>query len=473
MPVSFAGKFIAEKGDWQQVKIPWSAFGGSWRGTDLPDAELNPSVIRRVGVLLGDKKNGPFDLEVDYIRTYGKGQGAEAAESVTKAKPAGKPDKAAKPGSLIATAVADGRFTTLKAALDAAGLTTFFQWDNKLTVFAPTDEAFAKLPKGTVEDLLKPENKEQLVAILSYHVHPGSADLATILRDEELKTVEGNALKASFSKGRVRINDAAILDADIQCKDGIIHVIDTVLLPPSKPKPKNLLTTAEAAGSFSTLIAAAKAAGLIPALEGKDSLTVFAPTDEAFAALPKGTVESLLKEENRGKLIKILTSHVVSGKVSAGDALNAGNAKSLSGSELTFEIKNGLLMVNDSVVRTAGIDGGNGTIHAISSVIGFPESGEATNSPPTTSLKKADPTKLIVSAIERGVPLYNSGNVQACSDVYEKCIVALSENSEIDAKTRQMLGKVADTGMQHDINRRAWFFRSALDKMLERLMAQS
>ncbi|MGY8643311.1 MAG: CIA30 family protein [Verrucomicrobiales bacterium] len=473
MPVSFAGKFVAEKGDWQQITIPWNMFKGSWRGTDLPNEKLNPAVIRRAGILLGDKKNGPFALEIDYIRTYGKDKGTAVGESLSQSTPAKKNEQAAQDGSIIATAVADGRFKTLKAALDAAGLTTFFQWDNKLTVFAPTDEAFAKLPKGTVEDLLKPENKGQLVAILSYHVHPGSAELADALRSGELKTVEGTSVEAIFSKGRVRINNAAVLDADIKCTDGIIHVIDTVLLPESKPKPKNLLTTAEGAGSFTTLLAAAKAAGLVPALEGKDPLTVFAPTDEAFAALPKGTVESLLKEENRSKLIKLLTSHVVSGKLSAGDALNAGKAKSLSGAELNFQINDGILNVNGSAIRTTGIDGGNGIIHVISSVIGFPEIQDAAATSSTTSVDNADATKLIITAIERGVPLYNQGDIAECADIYETCIVALSENSAVNAKTREMLSKVADAGKEHDVNRRAWIYRSALDKMFEILKAQS
>ncbi|MDB4408907.1 CIA30 family protein, partial [Akkermansiaceae bacterium] len=473
MPISFSGKFMAVKGDWQQVEIPWSAFKGSWRGTDLPNEKLNPAVIRRAGVLLGDKKNGPFNLEIDYIRTYGKGKGEAVKAPITKAKPTKKNTKALlRPDSLIATAVADGRFKTLKAALDAAGLSTFFQWDNKLTVFAPTDEAFAKLPKGTVENLLKPENKEQLVAILTYHVFAGSANLVDALRDGELKTIEGTSIKASFSEGRVRINGATVLDADIRCSDGIIHVIDSVLMPESKPKPKNLLTTAEGAGSFNTLLAAAKAAGLVSALEGKDPLTVFAPTDEAFAALPKGTVESLLKAENRGKLIKLLTTHVVSGKVSAGDALNAGKAKSLSGAELNFSINNGTLNVNGSAIRTTGINGGNGIIHVISSVIGFPEIEGKTASTTTISVTNADAIRLIITAIERGVPLYNRGDIAECAEVYGNCILALCESSGVPTKTREMLRKLADAGKEHDVNRRAWIYRSALDEILGVLNTQ-
>lgn len=231
MEVSFSGKFQTTKGKWQQVKIPFSDFNASFRGTELPDRRLNPAKIKRIGILLGDKQNGPFNLEIDWIRTYGKGQGnftnqgKASANSETTALSDGSQD-------LIATAVADGRFTILKKALDTAGLTTFFQWDNKLTVFAPTDEAFAKLPKVLLDDLLKPENKEKLVSILSYHVTPGSTDLSDVLKSKEVKTIQGAPLRFAFSKGRIRVNNSTVIDGDLKCSDGIIHVIDTVLLPP-------------------------------------------------------------------------------------------------------------------------------------------------------------------------------------------------------------------------------------------------
>lgn len=229
-PVSFSGEFSTKAGEWEQVKIPFDSFRGSWRGTDLPAQKLNPADIRRVGILLGDKQNGPFALEVDWIRTYGKGQGTFTERSVppksTEAKPAGLMP-------LIETAVADGRFTIFKQALDAAKLTPFFQWENQLTVFAPTDEAFQKLPEGVLEDLLRPENKEKLIAILSHHVVVGSAGLPDALGLGKVTTIEGSPLEVRFSEGRVRVNEAILLNANIECSDGVIHVVDTVLLPPS------------------------------------------------------------------------------------------------------------------------------------------------------------------------------------------------------------------------------------------------
>lgn len=253
--VSFAGEIPTTKGKWQQVKIPFSAFKGSFRGTDLPDAVLNPAAIERVWILLGDKKQGSFDLEVDWIRTYGKGQGnfneqRESAEvSVAKAEVVEKAEKKSaspKSSALIATAVADGRFTILKQALDAAGLTTFFQWDDPLTIFAPTDEAFAKLPEGVLEDLLRPENKKKLITLLSYHVSTGANGLGDALKAKEVSTIEGSPVEFSFSDGKVRVNGAALIDADVKCSDGVIHVIDSVLVP-SQLKIKTVLSYASAA----------------------------------------------------------------------------------------------------------------------------------------------------------------------------------------------------------------------------------
>ena len=477
MPISFSGNFTPEAGKWQQIKIPFSDLKGGWRGMDLPDKQFDPSIVRKLGLLIGDKVSGPFNLEVEYIRTYGEGQSNFSERNPET--PAEKQAAKARPnsGSVIDLVASDERFSTLKAALDAAKLTTFFQWDNKKTVFAPTNDAFAKLPKGTVESLLKPENKDRLVQILSYHVHPGDLNLAAALGSKNVETVEKSPIRVAFRDGAVKVNDSSLLEADIEATDGKIHVIDSVLLP--KPKETNLLTTAQGAGSFKTLLAAAKEAGLVPALTGKDPLTVFAPTDEAFAALPEGTVEGLLKKENRKQLIELLTTHVVSGKVSAGDALNAKAVKSLSGSELEFAINNGLFTVNDSIIRSTGIDGGNGIIHVIDSVIGFankasdygscPESDNEP-SPETTSVGNQSAADVIAAAIEKGVPLYNSGKISECAELYENALLSLSEMENLDGRAREALGKVARAGKQYDHDRRAWFYRHALDETMRLIL---
>ena len=132
---------------------------------------------------------------------------------------------------IVDTAVAAGSFKTLVAAVQAAGLVDTLKGAGPFTVFAPTDEAFAKLPPGTVEDLLKPENKAKLAAILTYHVVAGQVMAKEAMKLHEAKTVNGEELMIKTSMGSVMINDAKVVKSDIVCSNGVIHVIDTVLLP--------------------------------------------------------------------------------------------------------------------------------------------------------------------------------------------------------------------------------------------------
>lgn len=133
---------------------------------------------------------------------------------------------------IVEVAVAGG-FDTLVAAVKAAGLVETLQGDGPFTVFAPTDEAFAKLPEGTLESLLKPENKDQLIAILTYHVVPGEVTSGQVVKLESAETVQGAAIDINTSDEGVMINNAKVLMADVQASNGVVHVIDTVLLPPT------------------------------------------------------------------------------------------------------------------------------------------------------------------------------------------------------------------------------------------------
>jgi uncharacterized surface protein with fasciclin (FAS1) repeats len=140
-----------------------------------------------------------------------------------------KPKAASK--DIVDTAVAAGSFKTLAAALQAAGLVDTLKGAGPYTVFAPTDEAFAKLPAGTVDELLKPENKEKLVAILTYHVVPGDVMAAQVVKMNSAKTVNGQSVSISSKGGTVMVDNAKVVKADIACTNGVIHVIDTVLMP--------------------------------------------------------------------------------------------------------------------------------------------------------------------------------------------------------------------------------------------------
>ena len=151
-----------------------------------------------------------------------------------------------KPKDIVDTAVAAGNFKTLAAALKAADLVETLKGKGPFTVFAPTDEAFAKLPEGTVADLLKPENKAKLAGILTYHVVPGKVMAADVVKLSKAKTVQGSEVKIKVEDGKVMVDNANVVKTDIKCGNGVIHVIDAVILP------KDIVDTAVAAGSFKT-----------------------------------------------------------------------------------------------------------------------------------------------------------------------------------------------------------------------------
>ncbi len=136
-----------------------------------------------------------------------------------------------KAADIVDTAVAAGQFETLAAALTAAGLVDTLKGDGPFTVFAPTDEAFAQLPEGTVEMLLLPENRDQLIAVLTYHVVPGAVSAADVVGLDSATTVNGEDIAIAFEDGTVSIDNATVIAADIEASNGIIHVIDSVILP--------------------------------------------------------------------------------------------------------------------------------------------------------------------------------------------------------------------------------------------------
>ena len=278
------------------------------------------------------------------------------------------------PKDIVDTAVGAGNFKTLVAAVQAAGLVETLKGEGPFTVFAPTDAAFAKLPKETLAELLKPENKAKLAGILAYHVVPGKVMAADVVKLTEAKTVQGASAKVMVEGGAVKIDAANVTATDIVCSNGVVHVIDSVILPPepkvsTKPAAKDIVDTAVAAGSFKTLVAAVQAAGLVETLKGDGPFTVFAPTDAAFAKLPKETLADLLKPENKAKLAAILTYHVVPGKVMAADVVKLTEAKTVQGSSAKIAVEGSSVMVDGAKVTATDIVCGNGVIHVIDAVI--------------------------------------------------------------------------------------------------------
>jgi len=156
--------------------------------------------------------------------------GAAVVNHLAPARAAGT-TAAPAPKDIVDSAVAAGSFKTLAAALQAAGLVDTLKGPGPFTVFAPTDDAFAKLPAGTIDSLLKPENKDQLVKILTYHVVSGKVLAADVLKLDSAKTVQGGSLSIKVTDGKVTVDNATVTKTDIVASNGVIHVIDSVMLP--------------------------------------------------------------------------------------------------------------------------------------------------------------------------------------------------------------------------------------------------
>lgn len=295
-----------------------------------------------------------------------------ACAPVATPAPASTPmqlEPTAAPLTIVDVAVADGRFTTLVAALQAADLVDTLTGEGPYTVFAPTDDAFAKLPAGTIEDLLKPENKQMLTDILLNHVVAGNVMASAVAGLTEAETVFGNKVAVNVEDGKVFINDAEVIITDILASNGVIHVVDTVLLPAAEESAMDIVDLAAADGRFTKLVAAVEAAGLVETLKSEGPFTVFAPTDEAFAKLPAGTIEELLKPENKQKLTDILLYHVLPAKVMASAVTDGLIADSALGTSVFFKLDMGTAYINEAQIVSTDIEASNGVIHVIDTVI--------------------------------------------------------------------------------------------------------
>jgi uncharacterized surface protein with fasciclin (FAS1) repeats len=271
---------------------------------------------------------------------------------------------------IVDTAVAAGSFTKLVAAVQAADLVATLKGPGPFTVFAPTDAAFAKLPAGALDDLLKPENKAKLQSVLTYHVVPGKVLAADVVKLTKAKTVQGSDVTITVTGSTVKINDATVVMTDVLASNGVIHVIDAVLLPPAPAAAtKDIVDTAVAAGSFTKLVAAVQAADLVATLKGPGPFTVFAPTDAAFAKLPAGALDDLLKPANKAKLQAVLTYHVVAGKVLAADVVKLTKAKTVQGADVAITVNGTNVKINDANVIMTDVAASNGVIHVIDAVL--------------------------------------------------------------------------------------------------------
>jgi len=264
----------------------------------------------------------------------------------------------------------------LVAAVVAGDLAETLSSPGPFTVFAPTNEAFGALPDGTLDTLLKPENKDQLVDILTYHVLPAQVLSTDLKFFQSVATVEGKNVHVVKTNKGVYVGPSVkelktVVGADNLASNGVAHIIDGVLLPPSSlgdSKP-NIVELAQSVDDLSTLVAAVVAGDLVETLSSPGPFTVFAPTNEAFGALPEGTLDSLLKPENKDQLVDILTYHVLPAQVLSTDLKPKQIVKTVEGKDLLVSIYEGDVYANKARVVGADNLASNGVAHIIDGVL--------------------------------------------------------------------------------------------------------
>jgi transforming growth factor-beta-induced protein len=313
--------------------------------------------------------------------------------------------------NIVELAAATPALSTLVAALTAGKLTGALSGTGPFTVFAPTNDAFAKLPKGTLDHLLDPKNIKELDAILEYHVIAGAAVYKGDLKSEQkVKTLEGEALeirKTASGQVLVGASPAMVITADVDASNGVVHIIDNVLMPPAPPTPQppaqNIVQLAESVKDLSTLVGAVVAGDLADTLSSPGPFTVFAPTNKAFAALPAGVLQTLMKPENKKELVDILTYHVLPEKVLSTDLKASQVVKTVEGKPLHVTKSGNHVRVGASLkskdlrnVIKADNVASNGVVHIIDGVL-LPPSSTAIGA---TSPTPASATKNIVQLAE-------------------------------------------------------------------------
>jgi uncharacterized surface protein with fasciclin (FAS1) repeats len=263
--------------------------------------------------------------------------------------------------SCVGVAEGNPSFSTLVTAIKDAGLANTLSGTGPFTIFAPTNIAFSNLPSGVLNYLLS--NKTALTQVLEYHVVSGDLMAAQVVTHTSLTSLLGSSIPVYVNGSTVKVGIATITTTNVPCSNGVIHIIDHVLVPEGI---MNIVQTAQYYG-FSTLVTAVQDAGLVTTLSGAGPFTVFAPTNAAFAALPSGTLNSLLA--NKTALANILTYHVVSGEYLASKIVTLSSLMTVEGQSVTISVSMGTVKINSATVIETNVMCINGVIHVIDEVL--------------------------------------------------------------------------------------------------------
>ena len=438
--------FETKPGQWIEVEIPFeecnlNSFGQRVRNA----APLDPASIESVGITLSDKKPGPFAFEVDWIRPLGAATTNEPSSA----------------GSLASVAT-KANLTTLLALVTAAELE--LPKGGRFTIFAPTNEAFAKLPKEQVEFLTSAAGKSTLQTILKHHIVAQSLESSAVLERRRLTALSGQSLE--IDPATLTIDKAHLVATDVTFDGGLVHVIDAVMVPELRTIEE--IVTADT--RFATLRTAIETAGLGVQL-GKANpgpWTLLAPSNNAFGAVPADALSALLKD--KGALTSVLAGHVLPTAIRRDEMLSQGSARTLLGDgNVVFALEGGAITVDGAQIEVADIEAVNGVVHIIDRVLLTKKS--PANPQAAVAMSRAQQVAAIFElAIERGVPRFNAGDVASCAALYELAMTAvvLLGNDAVTPGAKAELADALERGAANqDASERAWIYRRAMDRALE------
>lgn len=443
MAGSFQTTFDTVQGEWLTIQLPFEELRLHSFGRPVPNApRLTPARVESIGVTLADKKPGAFQLDIDFIRALGTDGNSRAEDS-----------------SLEAVARSAG-LTTLLSLVELSGLQ--LPADGRVTIFAPTNEAFAALPPERVTFLTSDAGRPTLRAILRHHIVPTGLDSGSLLQRRGVLPLSGQNLR--IEADALTIDGATILKTDVPFDRGLVFVVDRVLIP----ETRSIAEVASQDERLSALARALAAAGLEGQLgaENEGPWTVLAPSNQAFAALGEETIRTLAA--NPSQLATVLSAHVIPSRIRRSDMLSQQVARTLLGRDaVSFSLVDGAVTVAGADIIAADIEASNGVIHIIDRVI-QPDPASARTPPQVGAAASASSVaELVERAIERGAPIFNDGDPDACAAIYEVTIAAIVDLAG-DAVGRDALERLrlamAQGMAERDATRRAWLFREALDR---------
>ncbi|MEY4832917.1 MAG: hypothetical protein RL527_1130 [Planctomycetota bacterium] len=441
--------FATKAGEWTEVEIPFSECVANSFGQRVRNApSLDPDSIESVGITLSDKKEGPFAIEVDWIRPAGQASTSPASA-----------------GSLAAVAT-KANLTTLLALVKASGIE--LPANAKVTIFAPTNEAFAKLPKDQVEFLTSAKGKSTLQAILKHHVVAQSVGSSAVLDRRRLTALSGQSLP--IDPTALTVDGARLVATDVSFDGGLVHVIDAVMLPELR-SIEQIVAEDE---RFTTLRAAIEAAGIGSQLGSRNPgpWTLLAPSNQAFGAIPADALKELLQDQPA--LTAVLVAHVLPTAIRREDMLAQGSARTLMGDgSVAFALDAGVITAGGARIEVADIEAANGIIHIIDRVLPAASATTATEAAMMPSRIRSA-AAILELAIERGVPRFNAGDQASCAALYELAImsVVLLGTDAIGERASSSLSAALKDGATHeDAAQRAWTYRRGMDSALQSMAA--